>query len=1096
MVDPEIIRRCTGWPYDRVQNIDERYVSRPDRTLADWCKDLVISGGNENNELPKLTARQASIAIRICVAANHTLSKPFLVESIHRLQLWLQMVHAVAKKGKYKEELEELYSSGDPLWEVEETLLHKRYEILFWKLVDTQKEALVKYLKGCDVNAIPAATVSRNMVKKLCANDIILSRFTSKGSKVYKEPDTMLSETVPVPTDRLVEEDGGRVDAHIEQLSKDGVRELLSGFGIRMSERTTSEDADRSKLKSIYMQPYMIYFGKRKHEENIPLYIISEKRYMGKSQNPLSRMALNYAWKIDKIRRFDALKFNVLCKETPSSKPSFQSMNAGLFPFHRNYSGTFLYADIFMVQNSFKGKHFKRLDPWMVVMDMYSRHMWATRVLYLMQPYTTYALAKLLNKTRDCSEWRYKTKKNVLSCDDTFDKDYIFGNLDDKHVIIDKSFAEIEINVYGAKGLPVRYAYEEAFCKMINEYNKPKVPDAREINVNTSDKPTRDKRNVLERICHDYVDGSLNETLADEFETVARILADKLKTNKNGSEVLQEMKVNSAKKVKLAELKAAISAKHDWYMRKFTELSINPPKGDTADAWETDLRNKLLMKIDDDESVRIKRGSKISKSEYIRDRVDAIVNRTKAYALKSTYVHNDETLDYKLKDLEYDCANCVISLDGPSDYEKVLLELRLKAMEQRNDIGSMFEIADEERFESLLKNYKGFRASPITIEAVPHSVWARRNVSKTVSVNGKTDLARNVREVPSLVTYVVTDSSTTDFGAKASDLIEFMGYKHIIINKKKENQNLMSPIETHFKQIRLMLQLSHQELSIFDRTKNSLPDSIVQNKDTFTHSDEAIERVFQIRNMSVNSGTGRKPRDLWMQDNYYFSKKGAQSVFPVMKTIHPFGTIVDISESSGQIGNHTALQKMSRLVVVGSSATALELAAPSHMNTSELPEGMFDIVGQRDSYMGCASYRLCSIAYAPYRITAVRLDRQFTRSDVRKFIIEITDKTLKIIDKMCTHAKRSHSCEICRNFAERKINAKFFLDVQDVQGLITEYHDQYIEVETLITKESFNIENPVVDPHVQTQVIERLNYKKYDKKKKEDKDKKREPVVL
>ena len=47
MVDPEIIRRCTGWPYDRVQNIDERYVSRPDRTLADWCKDLVISGGNE-----------------------------------------------------------------------------------------------------------------------------------------------------------------------------------------------------------------------------------------------------------------------------------------------------------------------------------------------------------------------------------------------------------------------------------------------------------------------------------------------------------------------------------------------------------------------------------------------------------------------------------------------------------------------------------------------------------------------------------------------------------------------------------------------------------------------------------------------------------------------------------------------------------------------------------------------------------------------------------------------------------------------------------------------------------------------------------------
>ena len=297
----------------------------------------------------------------------------------------------------------------------------------------------------------------------------------------------------------------------------------------------------------------------------------------------------------------------------------------------------------------------------------------------------------------------------------------------------------------------------------------------------------------------------------------------------------------------------------------------------------------------------------------------------------------------------------------------------------------------------ILVQLKG--VDPLFVDTVlqvdKREIKLRSSIDKRLAVSSK--------DIPNMCTYVFTDSSTTDFGWRSTKVITEAGFKHVIINKssvgdetRKYNPLIMSPIESQFKQIRIMQLLKVMEETIFNRNGGKtvypydpgtfvdfghsgwLPDSQMKVKSTFHMSSDDMKRLIRIRNMGLYKSTGHAPVDLWKKDVYHkaLSSGGVgekQISFGRDVKRFPVGSIVDIKLVGEQDqGSHPANRRVSRLAVVKHNQFSMELTCPSRQY-----EGLvFDMEGERMLFPGGELMRV------PISNTS------FTRNEIERVSIE------------------------------------------------------------------------------------------------------------
>jgi len=748
-------------------------------------------------------------------------------------------------------------------------------------------------------------------------------------------------------------------------------------------------------------------------------------------------------------------------KEASSSRPKYNKIKAGPFPYHRNYSGTFLYADVFKLQNKYKGKSFERLDPWLFVSDLYSRFIWGVPLLYEIHPFTTHGLANLLSNTTDCPEWRYKNLNTHKECSSQYTKSFYFRNMKDR--FREKELSSYETSVYAIGNVPISYAFEESFCKLNTSTSVPTIDKSLTVSVNTRERPVRDHDiyPLFKRLLADIVSTNSNglfSTVAETFKNKYPTVYRQLQTAISVGDYILQVQDKYQEKLTFPKIREIISlhpASFDQYIVQLFQAS-----GKWSDLRQN-LQTHILLHAPESQFMYaiIKRTFKPSskKGKTVLTRLSLIHDKRVHEALHST-------MTYTKKDLKYDIDNGDIFLEGDTNIEEIITNLRSTVCNKilAHTPGTVFRI-DSKFLDDLLATYKTLRAGDIILTKNKYTEWSKNNVDRLQCI-------KTSHDVPNICTYVVTDSSTTDFGAPETEVINFIGYKHVIVNKKHHNHNLTSPIETHFKQLRIMLQLCHQSKSIFNRNATTsfptLP--LQQNQDTFEFSENDIQRILRIKNSCVNTSTGQKPADLWMQAQYYnYNKKWnknyihEQVVIPKnpsfsynsMLSYYPCGTLVDIVHRDPDIGNHTGLRKLSRLMVVGHTNTSVELLAPDNSDSKNT-----QIIGKRSLYGEPPhNIRLLDITYVPYRLTHVVVNRRFTKNSVKTYI--------RVQDSVLSHRDSNDVWHI-------ESNVHFLIPPANVEGFIKSFHGLFVMIESL------HLENPIVSRFDVQAVVPKISYKK------------------
>ena len=237
---------------------------------------------------------------------------------------------------------------------------------------------------------------------------------------------------------------------------------------------------------------------------------------------------------------------------------------------------------------------------------------------------------------------------------------------------------------------------------------------------------------------------------------------------------------------------------------------------------------------------------------------------------------------------------------------------------------------------------------------------------------------------------------------------------------------------------------------------------------TFEFSENDMQRILGIKNLCVNTSTGQKPADLWMQVQYYnYNKKwnknyiNEQVVIPKnpsfscnsMLSYYPCGTIVDIVHQDQDIGNHTGLRKLSRLMVVGHTNTSVELLAPANSDLKNM-----QIIGKRSLYGEPPhDIRLLDITYVPYRLTHVVVNRRFTKTSVSTYI--------RVRDSVLSHRDSNDIWHI-------DSNVHFLIPPTNMEGFIKSFHGLFVMIESL------HLENPIVSRFDVQAVVPKISYKK------------------
>ena len=723
-----------------------------------------------------------------------------------------------------------------------------------------------------------------------------------------------------------------------------------------------------------------------------------------KAPHTILSSAIPFCFRISVTTYYDAMQRPaVLDHHTPEHVHS--TITSGPFPNERNYAGHVYLFDVVVLPNEYNGRQFSKNDHWMVGMDLYSRMIFACKSQGTTSIEMSSALARCLNKM-NCTKFKTEAAKitNTNLPPKVIDEKVSFRDLDDIFLPSKKKIRNIDTNVFGLSAssassdnykslwkegdtpdnsyhIPPGYALEEKFCQS----HLPKELDYTEAQVNVaSERETRDHAvrsfGVIDEIFKTIVKfHSKNTNFQKQYRDI-----------KNKFESITSGLISQTVKLDEASILQKLNEMHENAIENITVSQLSTVLHSNLDYFDTKLKDDHVITHD----ILLHLKIELSKIKDLGDSNWEDVCRVLSKIMK---------ID-----------------TGTKEMKSIVGVLKKLTFAKSVDVQTVFvKEEDKDKLCVILSQMKGID---------PEFVNVVLNVSKgeeTLRKSIHRQKALQSTDIPNLCTYVFTDSSTTDFGFRSTEVIVELGYKHVVVNKSsvddethRSNPLIMSPIESQFKQIRIMQLLKVKRNTIFNRNGGSvkydynpqnfvhfgnsgyLPDTQMQITDAqmqingFHHiSAQDIEYIVKKRNEGVYKSTGHAPVDLWKKMNYYVPPI-AHKYVDFGK--YPVGTVVDMKlVGEHDQGPHPANRRVSQLCIVKHNTYSMEVTAPCK-DSSRLK---FAITGKRTLYPGSIEQDLtiANTSVTPKQIERVIVARAIN-AKMQRLKMCLVNETLSILD--------------------------------------------------------------------------------------------------
>jgi len=658
-----------------------------------------------------------------------------------------------------------------------------------------------------------------------------------------------------------------------------------------------------------------------------------------------------------------------LGQQSPTKKLKGTPFSSGPFPEKYNYSGNMFFVDIVMLQNNFRGgtRQFQNLEPYMCMVDLYSRKLWMTRVHFQNAEYTRHALAVLLQQVLPVHYFRYTLAKTIQAeeAPQTDEQNEAPPEIDsfwnDIHAPTNVAYKDLRTHEYG-DSVPIRYGTALAYTKVNMSAALGREPEQIVVSVDCASVPPRGNEEKMKLLQNALDTATALDRIADAMKSRRTFQSFK----KNGVETTLE-----SAEITFDELRDGLYRNEGAIEFLPTAREIAAKSESFAD-FEQNLTNLYGTEHLSPDLV-LSQGSNKPQKDYIAERVKGLKGKKIGSALTDMYRAEDLRYDIRMNYL-----NVKPNHETKTYTTSVVNELRgLHAAS--GPLWKSLKFKNEKVFDEVCVHLKRV-SCPRDIKLEP-TRYAKYSHDNTVFTYAKS------HEPSYFGSLIYTDGSKTDFGRESTDLIGALGFKHIRVNKTTYNGRIMSPIETQFRQLRLMLLLFLEADSIYDPNEPN-PEKFVSKKKTkdFSFSNEDLQGLIRTRNKSLQEAIGYAPDDLWMTRVTY--RKAPNFAFgePSANSSPRIGSLVDLVRvGENDHGAHTGLRRSSWLVVAGrienGTETLLELSLPLSAKDNFIE---FPTKAQREFLGSACQVRLHKSTFVLDRVSLVKPKRLFSRRDSKR----------------------------------------------------------------------------------------------------------------
>ena len=956
-------------------------------------------------------------------------------------------------------------------WKVKKCMvpIYSELEALFHILLERYKQHILQFVANAIHSKAPKPRLSLYSCSEICRNDMVLSRITNAAPK-HKHIKIDAEIRNPEETVQITPATMKEVD-----VQKMTYKKMLSIAKRQKIAADCNEECLRQKVKNTLQTPYVLLWGKQKmasdlvepNEANYLLCKVSvsvfHKNVDGvdlsnliqrnpiktknaslnaliqtendsdnekanlikeliktendsldnkvafgdtahiemKSQHLILKTAIAHCFRISVTTLYDAMQQTAaLDKKTNAHEHS--SITAGPFPNERNYAGHAFLFDVVVLPNNYDGHQFQKYDHWMAGIDLYSRMLFACKSQGTTGQQMAAALAKCLNKM-NCTKFKLEnaTKTNTTRPVKTVSADVCFRDMHDRFVPLGTDIKSIDTKVFGLTSFGEKYAH---------------ICDEHDIIMtgNTKHPPHHIPPGYAleELICRSYDPTGIEFTRTEHFKLDASEARDQPIRQADFIDELYNTLIKFKSKNK------HFQNQYSEVRKKLDEIlpDIMLPRSEMS---ESEIYLKLQQLEDSAiEKVTVQQLMNVlsSQLDYLEDKLkDNAIPREMLLLLKEKLFKIERKRACVWDDVRSALAGSMKIDIGTEKVQNSVKLLKQLTFRKTIDIASIFgNEADTTELAGIISKLKGVDPDYVdTVFQVEEAeIWFRKNIKKEQALSSS--------DIPNMCTYVFSDSSTTDFGHQSTEVIVKAGYKHVIINKSsvddethRSNPLIMSPIESQFKQIRLMQLLMLKQDTIFNRNGGDVeysydpqdftvfgnsgyfPDSQMKMKKSHHISTSDLQKMIRTRNEGQYKVTGHAPVDLWKKTNFYNPEFNENYVD---FTDYPPGTVVDIKLVGEQDqGNHPANRRVSQLAIVKHNKYSMELAAPLRLDSGILK---FDILARRQIYPNSMpkDIMIANVSVTPSQIEKVIVQHVIT-SNMKGSGMKLVDRILHVYNR-------------------------------------------------------------------------------------------------